>query len=55
MSTERKLTFSYERDTKNKYRFREDSEVPVMGTIYLAKELFEAPPDRVEVTVRTTG
>jgi hypothetical protein len=53
MATERRLTFSYERDTKNKYRFREDSEVPVMGTIYLTKDLFEDRPDGVEVIVRT--
>ena len=50
---ERTLTFEYERDTKNKYRFREDSEVRVMGTLYVVKDLFEERPDRMEVTLRT--
>ena len=41
-------TFTYERATKNKYRFREDSDNPIVGTLYLSKKLFgDSPPDKV--------
>ncbi len=49
---ESSLAFEYERATKNKYRFREASDEPVMGTIYISKDHFEDRPDRLEVTLR---
>ena len=50
--TERKVTFVYEKDTKNKYRFTEDADEPVMGTLYVTKDLFDQRPRRLEVTLR---
>jgi hypothetical protein len=55
MGTKTTLRFNYERDTKNKYRFREDADEPVMGTIYVAKDLFDERPDTLEVTLRVDG
>lgn len=52
---EHTVRFTYERDTKNKYRFSEDADEPVMGTLYVAKGLFEERPERLEVTLRTVG
>jgi hypothetical protein len=49
---ERKVAFDYEKDTKNKYRFSEDAEEPVMGTLYVSKGLFDQRPERIEVTLR---
>jgi hypothetical protein len=49
---ESSLAFEYERATKNKYRFREASDEPVMGTIYISKDHFEDRPDKLEVTLR---
>jgi hypothetical protein len=53
MEMERKVRFEYERETKRKYRFREDAEEPVMGTLYVSKDLFDERPDAIEVTLRT--
>lgn len=50
---ETKVDFEYERETKRKYRFKELAEEPVLGTLYVSKELFEQRPDRLEVMVRT--
>ncbi|MCK5251792.1 MAG: hypothetical protein KAQ96_02540 [Thermoplasmata archaeon] len=55
METKNSLTFEYERDTKNKYRFREASDEPVMGTIYVSKDHFEDRPDKLEVTLKVLG
>lgn len=52
---ESSLAFEYERATKNKYRFREASDEPVMGTIYISKDHFEDRPDKLEVTLRVLG
>jgi len=35
-------TFEFERATKNTLRFQEDSDVPVMGTIYIQKHALKA-------------
>ena len=55
METETKIAFRYERETKNKYRFKEDTDAPVMGTVYVSKDLFEERPEELEVTLRVTG
>ena len=52
MELERKVSFGYERETKRKYRFKEEGEEPVMGTLYVSKELFDERPDRLEVILR---
>ena len=49
---ETKVSFEYERETKRKYRFKEQSEEPVMGTLYVSKDLFDQRPERLEVTLR---
>ena len=54
METQTKVKFQYERETKNKSRFREDAEDPVMGTLYVSKGLFEERPEELEVTLRVT-
>lgn len=55
MHMETKVSFKYERETKNKYRFSEDAEEPVMGTLYVRKDLFDERPDQLEVTLRVVG
>ena len=47
------VKFVHEKDTKNKYRFTEDSEEPVVGTLYVSKALFDERPDQLEVTIST--
>ncbi len=47
------FSFSFERETKNKYRFQEDSEDPMVGTLYVSKALFEDRPSSIEVELRT--
>jgi len=46
------LRFAFQRDTKRMYRFEEESEEPVVGSLYVSKGAFEARPARLEVTVR---
>ena len=48
---ELRLTFAHERDTRRMYRFKEESDEPVMGTLYVSKGAFETRPSRIEVTV----
>ena len=49
--TKAAATFQFERATKNKYRFREDSDDPIVGTLYLDKGLFkDGAPDRITAT-----
>jgi hypothetical protein len=50
---ERTLDFEYERETKNKYRYREAGDEPVMGTVYVSKGLFDDRPERLRVTLMT--
>lgn len=49
---EQHLVFKYERDTKRTYRFTEDSENPIVGTLYVQKHAFKSRPDKVEVTLK---
>ena len=48
-----KLTFAKERVTKNTIRFIEDSETPVVGTIYIQKTALAklGNPDHLSVTI----
>ncbi len=50
---ETKVIFEYERETKRKYRFKEMAEEPLMGTLYVSKDLFDDRPGKLEVTLRT--
>jgi hypothetical protein len=49
---ETRIVFKYERETKNKFRFSEDADEPVMGTLYVRKDQFDERPERLEVTLR---
>jgi len=53
MHTQKSFTFSFERETKNKYRFREEGVDPVVGTLYVSKALFESRPSTLEVELRS--
>ncbi len=55
METETIINFKYERETKNKFRFKEDAEVPVMGTVYVSKTLFDERPEELEITLKVIG
>jgi len=49
------LTFARDEETRNTYRYREVSEVdpPVVGTLYIQKEVLGTnPPERLTVTVQ---
>ncbi|MFQ5907182.1 MAG: hypothetical protein ACE5JA_11510 [bacterium] len=46
------LTFIYERDTKRTYRFQEDSENPIVGTLYVQKSAFKARPEKIDVVLK---
>ncbi|MFQ6059898.1 MAG: hypothetical protein ACE5KV_01190 [Thermoplasmata archaeon] len=46
------LTFRYERDTKRTYRFQEESEIPVVGTLYVQKSAFKSRPEKIEVVLK---
>lgn len=52
---ETKVSFRYERETKNKYRFKEDADAPIMGTVYVSKDLFDERPEELEVTLTWNG
>jgi hypothetical protein len=45
------VLMEYERSTKSKWRFREVSDTPVIGTLYLDQGVFASRPDRIYVTV----
>jgi len=54
IEVEVKMSFTFEKETKNCYRFKEvagDKPV-VVGTIYLKKRVFEKKPAGIEVTVQ---
>jgi hypothetical protein len=51
METKTKINFKYERETKNKFRYREDADDPLMGTIYVSKSLFSERPEEIELTL----
>jgi len=49
---ERTIRLVYERDTKRTYRFQEESDDPVVGTLYVKKGAFKQRPKEIEVTIR---
>ncbi len=62
-SKQTRVSFSYERETKRKYRFQEidasTNELKEMadcliGTLYVSKSVFgNTPPDNVVITIET--
>ncbi len=50
---EKTVRLIYERDTKRTYRFHEESDDPVVGTLYVKKSAFGRRPDAIEITIRT--
>ena len=50
---ELKVAFRFERETKRTYRFMEESDEPVVGTLYIQQSAFDRRPDRIEVAIRT--
>ena len=51
---ERRVRHVYERDTKRTYRFQEESDDPVVGTVYVKKSAFQTRPKEIEVTIRAS-
>ena len=49
---ERLVAFKFERETKRTYRFQEDSDAPVIGTLYVKQSVFSKRPGRLEVVIR---
>lgn len=49
-----KVSFEFERETKRTYRFKEVSEEPVIGTLYVQQSAFDEKPERIEVTIKVT-
>ena len=53
------LDFTLERETKGTFRYAEDSEVPIIGSLYIQKwaikQYFnEFPPKKISLVVETT-
>ena len=46
------MVLGRERDTDRTCRFTEDSENPIVGTLYVQKHAFKSRPDKVEVTLK---
>ena len=46
------VKFIFERATKNTYRFAEDSDNPIIGTLYVKKSAFKnGQPNTLSVTI----
>lgn len=46
--------FTFERETKNTYRFREDPEIDqesIIGVLYVQKFAFDSKPQKLQVSV----
>ncbi len=50
---EMKATFKFERETKRTYRYLEEADAPVVGTIYIRQSALDHRPNRIEITIRT--
>ena len=50
---ETRVRFKFERETKRTYRFQEEGDPPVVGTLYVRQDAFDHRPNRIEVTIRT--
>lgn len=47
-----KLTFQFEKETKNTVRYKEVGDNPVVGTLYVQKSAIEGkPPAELTITV----
>lgn len=45
------INFSFERATKNTYRFHEESDNPIIGTLYVKKSAFpNGQPSKLLIT-----
>ncbi len=49
---EKKLTFEFEKETKNTFRFKEQGNEQVIGTLYVQKTFFKKKPKRIEVILK---
>lgn len=48
------VEFEFERDTKNTRRFKEVSDDPIIGTLYVQKSAFKGtPPESITVTIHS--
>lgn len=46
------LTFSHEKDTKGTYKYNEDGDNPVVGSLYIRKDKVSGDrPDKLKVTI----
>jgi hypothetical protein len=46
------LTFEFEKDTKNTYRYKEAGLDNVIGTIYIAKRVLgSTPPEKLSISI----
>ena len=50
---EMKIAFKFEREIKWTYRFLEEADSFVVGTLYVRQSAFDHRPSRIEVTIRT--
>ncbi len=47
-----KAKFTFEKDTKNTFRYREEGDSQVIGTLYIKKSTFDGrKPNKIEVIV----
>lgn len=49
---EKHLAFRFERETKRTYRFQEESEDPIVGTLYVQKSAFKSRPEKIDVHLK---
>jgi len=47
----KELFFLFERETPGTYRFKEDSQSPIVGALYVKKGTFETKPERIKMTL----
>jgi hypothetical protein len=46
------LTFSHEKDTKGTYKYAEDGDNPVVGSLYIRKDKVQGDrPDKLKVVI----
>ncbi len=47
----KKMVFTFEKETKNTYRYQEDSQDPIIGVLYVQKKHFPNKPTSLIVTI----
>lgn len=47
-----KAKFELERETKGTYRYKEISDVPAVGTLYIRKSAMSKPADKLTVEIK---